>query len=265
MAELLRVTEHITGTAPLVGAASEALSFAEKTSGTHTIAGYASERMSFTEKTSGVVVLSGISRESIGFSERSAGYVVVTGKSRETMAGFSEKSVAALWGRDSGTISFTERITGTAPVRGTDAATVSFSEHVYGSVVEQVAGVWCINLATGGHSRYEGALDGSARVNAYAVLPSNQLGSDRAKYVPDIYVHMRTDGDVEITTLTDEQIERSGYIISDDGRPGLHRRRRKLAGGIKCTNWGFKLSNVDGSNFTIKSAEPVPLATKRVQ
>lgn len=245
MAELIIFTEHTNGTAPIVGVSSEAISF--------------------TESTSGIVSILGRSAESLRFSESATGYIVVQGRSREQMPAFSEKAIAALWGRDRGSISFSERVTGTCPITGRSSGSLSFSEHVYGSIIEAVAGVWCINLATAGHSRYEGALDGSARVDAYAVLPSNQLGSDRAKYVPDIYVHMRTDGDVEITTLTDEQIERGGYMISDDGRPGLHRRRRKLAGGIKGTNWGFKIANVNGSSFTIKSAEPVPVATKRVQ
>lgn len=245
MAELLIFTEHTTGTAPIAGVSSEAISF--------------------TEHATGIVSILGRSAESLHFSESSSGYIVVQGRSSEQMPAFSEKSVAALWGRDRGSISFGEHVAGTCLIAGRSSESLSFGEHIYGSIIEPVAGVWCINLATSGHSRYEGALDGSARVDAYAVLPPNQLGSDRAKYVRDIYVHMRTDGDVEITTLTDEQIERGGYIISDDGRPGLHRRRRQLAGGIKGTNWGFKLANVDGSNFTIKSAEPVPVGTKRVQ
>lgn len=265
MAELLRVIEHTTGTAPLVGAAAELLSFAESSAGTGYILGQSLESLQFSEKTAGIVSLLGQSKESVRFIEQASGAVTITGASAETMPMFVEKAAAALWGKESGRLSFVERITGTSAIIGASAESIGFSEHLYGAVVEPVAGVWCINLATAGHSRYEGVLDGSAPVAAYVVLPSNQLGSDRAKYVPEIYLHMRTNGEVEVTTLTDEQTERTGYFISDDGRPGIHRRRRKLAGGIKGTNWGFKISNVDGSTFSIKSAEPIPVASKRVR
>lgn len=265
MAELLRIIEHVSGTAPLVGASAELLTFLESSAGTVSILGQSAESLLFSENTTGVVSLLGRSNEALRFKESTTGSIIIVGTSAEAMKPFAEKAIAALWGRESGSLSFAERVTGTAPIIGVSSASLSFSEHLYGTIIEAVAGVWCINLATGGHSRYEGSLDGSTPVAAYAVLPSNQLGSDRAKYVPEIYLHMRTNGEVEVTTLTDEQIERCGYTISDDGRPGLHRRRRKLAGGIKGTNWGFKIANVSGSSFSIKSAEPMPVASRRVR
>jgi hypothetical protein len=266
MAEILSLSAHDVGTAVLVGASSEALAFLEATTGYPAIAGVSAESLTFSEQSSGIVYQSGVSAEALRFSELTRGTVTIKGTAAERLS-FVESARGVMIGRSAELLSFAEHITGTAPIIASRAAeALAFSETIRGYVVEDDTGeVWVINLATGGHARYLGALDGSAQVDAYAITPTNQLGADRAKHVPDVFLHLRIDGEMELTTLTDEQIQRSGYLVSDDGKQGMHRRRIKLARGIRGTNWAFTVANVDGADFTLKSLEVLPVLSQRVQ
>lgn len=134
-----------------------------------------------------------------------------------------------------------------------------------GIAVSSSSIIWVVNLATGGHAYYTGDLTGATPVSAYAVTGTHQLGSDRAKYVHDVYTHMRIDGEAEITTMVDEQKTPDPYLVEFDDRTGIHRRRTKIAKGLKGTNWQFKVANVAGSSITLKTLEVPPVESQRVR
>lgn len=126
---------------------------------------------------------------------------------------------------------------------------------------------WCVNMTTGGHSRYTDYPDASgvSAINAYALTGVTDFGDSHEKYCPDIFVHCRLpDNGITIDTITDEWIERTGYEIEPcDSVQGLTRRRRKLAKGIKGQNWQYRFNNISSGGFTIKSAEPVIVKSQR--
>lgn len=248
---------------------AETLEFSEYALGIVTMVATSAEAISFSESSSGVVSSNGISSEGLIFTEYSRGSVVIQGTAAEGIR-FRESARGALWGRSGEALSFSESSRGFSPINGTSRESVSFGEHCYGRVLEPSPSVdpvsddttaWCVNLTTGGHSRYTGALDGSGTVVGTIVTPVNQLGSDRAKYVHDLYIHGRLDDDLDITTITDEQTRRS-YTLQADGRSGLHRHRRKLARGIKGTDWQITVS---GFGFTLQSIEVPPVASARTR
>lgn len=242
---------------------AETLEFSEYALGIVTMVGTSTETLSFSESSSGVVANHGTSSEALTFSEHVRGSVVIQGTGVEGIR-FRESSRGVLWGRSGESLSFSESSRGFSPISGTGRESIRFGEHCYGHVVELVSDdttAWCVNLATGGHSRYTGPLDGSATVTGRVVSPVSQLGSDRAKHVPDLYVHGRLDSDLTVASVTDEQAEHS-YTLRQDGRQGMHRRRLKLARGVRGTNWQFIVS---GESFTIQSIEIPPVVSQRVR
>ncbi len=249
---------------------AETLEFSEYALGIVTMVATSAEAISFSESSSGVVTNHGTSSEALSFSEYCRGSVVIQGTAAEGIR-FRESARGGIWGRSGEALSFSESSRGFSPISGTSRESVSFGEHCYGRVLEPSPSVdpvsddttaWCVNLATGGHSRYTGPLDGTlSPIQGRVVTPVSQLGSDRAKHVPDLYVHGRLDSDLTVATVTDEQAERS-YTLHEDGRQGLHRRRLKLARGVRGTNWQFIVS---GERFTLSSIEVLPAVSQRVK
>lgn len=242
---------------------AETLSFSEYARGVVTLVGRSTETLSCRESASGMIANHGRSLELLTFAERARGSLPIRGSSTEGIR-CRESSRGVLWGRSREALSLSEAARGYSPISGTARESLRFGEHCYGTVAEPVSDdttAWCINLATGGHSRYTGALDGSlSAVTGRVVTAASQLGSDRATYVPDLYVYGRLASDLTVVVTTDEQTERT-YTLESDGREGMHRRRRKLAGGIKGNTWQFSLS---GEAFTINSVEVSPVASRRV-
>jgi len=244
---------------------AESISLKEFLSGTAALAAYGSEKIVFSESAGGDVAEFGLSNETLSFTEHLAGSLPILGASRESLS-FSETALAGMWGQSAESISFAEFGRAVLPVDGFTRECLSFGEKLHGVLVETDDGVvWVVNLKTGGHSRYTGDLTGTTPVDAYVVTPVDQLGGMMAKHVPDAYLHLRCDGDMEITTVTDEQTVRDGYFVERDSREGVHRRRRKLARGIKSSNWQFKIANLGGADFTLKSMEVLPVMSQRVK
>jgi hypothetical protein len=133
-------------------------------------------------------------------------------------------------------------------------------------VSTDVTTAWVVNLTTGGHARYVGALDGSEQVDAYALTGVTDFETTQKKITPDLYLYARLSGEVKITRFADEQTEHVGAELTDDGRTGIHRHRDKGPRGLSATAWQYKIENVNGSDFDIKQLEVVPTASlKRVR
>ena len=183
---------------------------------------------------------------------------------------------------------------------GSGAATVLFSlARAFGAMSESHGGAvivppatvdgWTVNLATGGHTQFTnwqfnslfelngqryacndtglfrltGNRDGDAVIDGCVISGVTDFGTMKLKYINSAYVHLRTDGDVAFRMVADEQRNRSGYHISFDGRQGIHRRRRKLAKGIKGTVWQAEMRNVDGADMEVAKVELLLAKSKR--
>lgn len=245
MAEVLTFSDYALGTVVLVGTSAEALVFGGSSAGVVSTCGASVEALTFGDSARGSVIIQGTAAERLRCGERSSG---------------------PIWGRSGESWPFSESARGFSLISGTGRESIGFGEQCSGLVVEidvlsDDTTAWCVNLATGGHSRYTGPLDGSqTAITGRVVTAVSQLGSDRTKYVPDLYVTGRLDADLTVTTITDEQTRRD-YPLPADNRQGLHRRRLKLARGIKGTSWQFTVS---GTGFTLRSIEVPPIASQRV-
>jgi len=129
--------------------------------------------------------------------------------------------------------------------------------------VDGVTTAWAVNLTTGGHTRYVGALDGSTQIDAYFITGVSDLSKAQQKTVPDLYAQARIRGTMQITVLADEQEQVVLPEIGDNGKDGIHRRRCKGARGLKGNSFQFKGANIDGADFTLKQLEVVPVASMR--
>lgn len=183
---------------------------------------------------------------------------------------------------------------------GSGAATVLFSlARAFGAMSESHGGAvivppttvdgWTVNLATGGHTQFTnwqfnslfelngqryacndtglfrlgGNRDGDTVIDGCVISGVTDFGTMKLKYINSAYVHLRTDGDVAFRMVADEQRNRSGYHISFDGRQGIHRRRRKLAKGVKGTVWQAEMRNVDGADMEVAKVELLLAKSKR--
>lgn len=256
---------------------AETLSIAEYSLGYVTITGASAEVLaSFTESSSGMAAIAGTSVEGLSLSEYAQGSLSILGTSAEGV-GFRERSAGALLGRSAESILFSETVRGFSPISGTSRGELVFWEHCRGIVAEPTPNVtptpgadpadeettaWCVNLTTGGHSRYVGALDGSLTdVVGQVVTAVTQMGVDRAKHVHDLYIHGRLTADLTVTSIVDEQTRHS-YTIQEDSNSGLHQQRLKLARGVRGTDWQFSVS---GMGFSLKSIEVPPVASARTR
>lgn len=260
----LSLRESTTAVADLVTTCSGEITFSEQVAGAADILATSSEQLSFSEQTAGELTTTAVCRESLSFSEGTRAVLVVSATGAESIK-FSEQTKTANTALSAESVTFSEISRIVNEISATLAESISFSDKAICILIETDDGVWAVNLATGGHSRYTGDLTGATPIDAYALTGVSELGSDRAKHVHEAFIHMRTSGEVTITTTTDEQHSPSPYTIPFDNREGMHRRRRKLAQGIKGTNWQFKIANVEGSTFTVKSLETPPIVSQRVR
>ena len=206
----------------------------------------------------------GTTTSSLVLTGSATGTLTNRGKTSSTLS-LVGSARGILQGTTTSRLVLTGHATGYSTVTGTTRSTLSLVGFAQGITIVPNEDVWVVNLATGGHARYMGDMTGATPVAAFALTGVCQLGSDRAKFVHEAFVNMRTDGDAEITTITDEQQTVGPYLIESDGREGAHRRRSRMAKGVKGTVWQFRIANVDGSIFTLKSLEVPPVVSQRVQ
>ena len=252
MGALVPLYEASSGSISLPASSSAAVSIAEGGAGRITFGGVASTGIPLSE--SGRIALAYAAQGSglIRLSEASAGQLLRVGAASAAVKLF-ESASAANQGVGSGVVALGESCSGLMPVTGLAAGAIRLGESCCGLIVETTDGVWVVNLFTGGHSRYAGALDGSQPVAAFAITPVSQLGTDKTKFVGTAYVDMRTMGTVDLTTVADEFKPSGPYPLGPDNLPGIHKRRVRLAKGVRAQNWQFRLDT--SSETAIKSLE----------
>lgn len=107
-------------------------------------------------------------------------------------------------------------------------------------------------------------LDGATPSGMYweVVTPTTDFGSQAVKYVPGGVITLRTDGEIVLAELVDEQTERTNMRVPCDGRAGLHSRRVLMPKGVHGSAWRFAWSGL-GVGADIKEFSVDPLYSKR--
>lgn len=144
---------------------------------------------------------------------------------------------------------------------------------------------WAVNCITGGHAAFTnykfngmfkiggkffatsesglfeitGQEDNGNEIESYVATPLTDFGTMKLKSVPDVYIHMRSDGESQFRLVTDEDTDRSAYVLSYDERGGVHRRRKQLHKGIKGTNWQVEIKNKNNSRLEVAQID-MPIA-----
>ena len=147
---------------------------------------------------------------------------------------------------------------------------------------------YIVNTTTGGHASYtnygfnsffelggsyygcsdtgviklDGTADGTTPISWEVTTPITDLGASTRKYVPDARLVIRSNGELFVAEIVDEQTVRSNITILSDDAPGVHTRRIKLPRGLTGTNWQFKVYG-SGNETTIKSLEVTPVYSGR--
>lgn len=86
----------------------------------------------------------------------------------------------------------------------------------------------------------------------------SDFDTQQLKATKDCYVYIRSSGDSTLRLIINEQVDRDGYDIAYDNIDGYHRRRIKVAQGLRGTSWQTEFKNEGGSDFSIKQIDLIP-------
>lgn len=114
-----------------------------------------------------------------------------------------------------------------------------------------------MNVKTKGVSAYTANVNNT--IPPLVSTPVSNMGSKKKKRVSDLYVHMRSAGDVGVSTITDETKSRTlTTTIPYDDADGVHTRRAKLSRNTEGVNWQFFLESDAATSFDVEFIEVVP-------
>jgi hypothetical protein len=105
--------------------------------------------------------------------------------------------------------------------------------------------------------KLEGSVDVTDKVVAVVESGSSNFDSPKLKAIADCYIDIRANEDVYFGLVANEQIDRNEYVIQFDQVEGMHRRRVKVAKGIKASTWKIKIRSEDDA-FFVQKVEVIP-------
>ncbi len=108
-----------------------------------------------------------------------------------------------------------------------------------------------------------GSTDDGQPIQASGLSGVSTCGSDTVQYFPYAYLTGRCEGEMEFSLSVDEQTALTYPVTWGQGREGVHRKRRKLAGGVKGSQAQIGWRNVDGCDFYLQQAELETVPTMR--
>lgn len=203
--------------------------------GTVTVDLYSSTELTLVENINASLVID------IAFELESRGYVT-----------FVSEVIGQLASEKSNIVSMNTKSTGVS----------TYSKYNFNSFIK--VGSSYYGCADSGLYELGGDLDVSSNVaTAIVKTGASDYGTQALKSIRDIYAYIRSGGDVSVSLLNNEQTERGGYILYYDNIDGIHRRRVKVAQGLRGTSWQLTIKNEEGSPFTIKQVDTIPIELDR--
>lgn len=100
----------------------------------------------------------------------------------------------------------------------------------------------------------DGENDDGDEIKAFIETGVMDFDTHTAKRVEKAWLGARSDGQLVLKTVTNEQIERL-YLVRPLGMPGILRTSITLGKGVKSAYWQFKLENLKGADFDVDSIE----------
>jgi hypothetical protein len=107
-----------------------------------------------------------------------------------------------------------------------------------------------------------GDTDDDTNIDALISTGDLDFGSEYAKRLTDLYIGMRSDGDMTLRISTDEG-DPVEYTVSTFEVATLRQRRAKTAKGARGKYWRFELENTDGCDFELDSMNAATVSTAR--
>lgn len=161
-------------------------------------------------------------------------------------------------------------------VVGSASAALSLGACALAEIAEVYA-AWLLNLRSRGHAQYSnypfnslflldgryygisangieeltGGEDNGASIGFSLETGNHDFGTYTQKRLTDALLLLRTEGDMEVSTVHGDTEDVSTYSLASDGNAWLHERRRKLAKGSRATTWSVGLKNVAGADFSL--------------
>lgn len=105
----------------------------------------------------------------------------------------------------------------------------------------------------------EGATDAGTDIAATIELPPSDFGTSGLKRLPYVYIGVRGNEALAVTTTADETARIVPSATATIGRT----RRAKMARGVKARFWGVTIANKAGEDFEIDSVELLPMQLSR--
>lgn len=161
-------------------------------------------------------------------------------------------SVLTPFPRVSGVFAVVQTASGTALVLNLSNRVVSrYADYGLGSICT-LNGVVYGASKTGGIYTIGGDDDAGVDIDASIVLGETDFGSSEHKSIPDLYLEMRCDGEMEVLSSFDE-VAPTTYTVDAPLTDKMEMVRVKMGRGDKGGQWQGTIRNKDGADFNIQS------------
>lgn len=99
------------------------------------------------------------------------------------------------------------------------------------------------------------ASTGNTIITGVVQTPVSDFNEQQLKSTSEAFINCRTEGQLEVQIVADEEQKRTGFNTVADSRNGIHRRRVLLPKGLRGNSWQFFIKNIAGCTFDITSFE----------
>lgn len=99
------------------------------------------------------------------------------------------------------------------------------------------------------------ASTGNTNITGIVQTPVSDFNEQQLKSTSEAFINCRTEGQLEVQIVADEEQKRTGFNTVADSRNGIHRRRVLLPKGLRGNSWQFFIKNIAGCTFDITSFE----------
>lgn len=107
-----------------------------------------------------------------------------------------------------------------------------------------------------------GDTDDGAAIQASGLSGISDCGTNKIKMCPDARLTLRCEGTLEFDVYVDEKPASTYPVTYAEDREGIHKKRRKLARGVKGGHIQIGWRNIDGCDFYLKEIELDVVASK---
>ena len=175
---------------------------------------------------------------SLPFTIRTVG-IVWQETALTAVAGFSIKSLASLDFEDVYQDNLNTQVIDYYGINTTTAGHFTYTNYPFNNIFK--LGLDYYATSKNGLYKIGNTLDGTSIIYWEALTATSDLSTTHLKNIPDVYLDLRSSGDVFVKLNVDEATERTAYLIANSDSTGISKRRVKTHKGLRGTYWSVSV------------------------